>query len=95
MYKKNVIDVHINRATLDSFAVDVKGKVPEIDARLTLYAGDKMITSVTLGTGSWRDVHMDLPISIMTSVGKIVKELESIAKTTFMQTMKQLDGEVK
>ena len=92
---KNLIDVHINKAKLTSFAVSIgsNDKV-DVNANLTLYAGTKEITTVTMGSESWRGgVKIDVPIGTYRSVGKIVGKLEELAKCAFMASMAQLNAE--
>lgn len=92
--KKNLIDVHINKAKLTSFAVSIEDKGIEINANLALFAGNKPITTVTMGSESWRSgVTIDIPISIHRSCGKITGKLEELAKSAFMQEMAQLNAE--
>ncbi|GAG23613.1 unnamed protein product, partial [marine sediment metagenome] len=70
----------------------------DINANLTLFAGSKEITTVSLGSESWRsDLKIDVPLGIYRSVGRIVGKLEDVARVTFMASMKQLapSNEVK
>jgi hypothetical protein len=89
------IDVNINKATLTAIAVDIKkdGSI-EVNGRLELFAGEKSITTVTVGTESWRSSSMDLPLSVYRRLGKIAKAIEEHAQKAFMDEMKQLKGEV-
>jgi len=85
------IDVHINKAKLNAIAIDLDGGgTPKINANLNLYAGDKLITTVSLGTESWRDAKMDPPLSTYEAIGRIAKDIELQAKSAFMASMKQL-----
>lgn len=87
---KTKINVEINKASLKAIAIELTDKLPVVEARLNLYAGEKRITTVSMGTQSWDEVKMDLPMSVIENIGKIVKVLEEVAKKAFMDSFKQL-----
>ncbi len=72
------INIQINNAKIASYEVSFNDKEVEVTATIGLYAGKNKVSTFTIGTKSWDDKTIDLPVSLVNPIKEIAKKLETI-----------------
>ena len=76
----NPINIEITKAVLKQYTVTLTDDgLPSVEATIALLTTkDKKISTFTVGTDSWRDVHFDLTSPMIPPIVQIAKQLEEI-----------------
>lgn len=73
------ISIEINNAKIESYSVELKDQLPEVNATIGLFSGEKQISSFSLNTqGFYQGVKFDLPARMIQPIIDIAHELENI-----------------
>ena len=85
------ININITQARIKKFSVQLDEKEPEVTAEISLLtANDKEITTFSIGSGSWRTTHFDLPISMIPPIKDLAAKLEAIVTQEANKALKML-----
>ena len=74
------IDININRTELETMTIEFKREYPEVKLQIGLYAGEKRITSISVGTKySWAEVPMDINMQEIDLIVQLKAKMEIAA----------------
>ena len=85
------IDIQINNAKIQSYTVTLKDDLPEVNATVGLYSGEKKVSEFSLNTqGYYQGLEFDLPTKMIKPIVDISKQLEVILTQKCKEQMKEL-----
>ena len=86
------IKIPINKARIQSFAVELKDDIPVVTATIGLFMGETKISTFSIGTQSWNDNHFDLPAEMVSPILEISDQLEQILVRQCQAALKLIQG---
>lgn len=73
------LDINITKAKLVSFSVQAKESEPVVSAEIALITeGGKVITTYSVGSDSWRNDKLEIPLEAYPLLGELVHILEAV-----------------